>query len=788
MIGYSGRFHLVCWLLEQTLKKQNNNTDGHWTFIKLFFKLILICPWLAKFKRRPFRLVLVYIYATASHSYILQERGVNCDVTLQACDGTAYLHSIILAANSEKHIYSKISRTNENHQIDCTKYRIHVIKAVVIFLYSGELVIEKSLYDDLVKLCKDLYLNSACDSFNHQYQVTKVHPGTYDKDGVKEKTIFKREPYIHSNNSNSSFESTSTIPLENDDIPATPMKTVSRGDSLYLKVTDLKNDQGTSSDENNMETSSVEYGCTNDSRPSSSSLGENLINQIENIVMQCVDNGKKEKKGNVFPELTMDNNSLPDYVENSEKSDNKSKCAVTKSPSFNQNNTSLVRHVRKGTKRSSGSLSSDKKEKPTRKKKKTSLNKKRKVTEVIKNNKSQRNMDNDEDVKDQDYDMTEDTTNLKPKKQWKCTKCNLIFQSFSERAEHMRKLHKPYPCELCDWVGVQPHLYASHMYGQHKVVIYSERYPLVQCDVQGCAYKCLNINMKDHMRCHKYKKEKLVCHVCGMEFTSEGGLRAHSSYHKEEEMKFKCKECDKVFGWKHELSKHLTAEHKTHNLCHLCPFKSKNKTSLIVHLHNKHAEPIPEKMKTYKCDMCDFYCFYPSYLKIHKQESHSDSMNFQCNVCPKKFKSKKALRSHWDCAHSSNFYKCDKCSYTTRSQTTLQIHQQSTHSEARPFSCHLCEYSCKLKGNLNSHMKNIHKLEIVSINKLHEKVVKTGKGYDEYMEARRKRFFEPDKTSLELIETRPLDQSCGVPTSEDDSGEQYQDLLNIVRTCNLPLS
>ncbi|XP_076106866.1 uncharacterized protein LOC143075360 [Mytilus galloprovincialis] len=713
----------------------------------------------------------------------LQQRGVNCDVTLQACDGTANIHSIILAANSEKHIYSKISQTNENHQVDCTKYQIHVIKAVVIFLYSGELVIEKSFYNDLVQLCKDLYLSSACDSFNHQYQITKVHPSTYDKDGVKEKTVFERELYIHSNNSNSSYESTSTIPLGNDDLPATPMKTVSRGDSLYLKVTDLKNDQGTSSDDNNMETSSVEYGCTNDSRPSSSSLGENLINQIENIVMQCVDNEKKEKKGDAFPVLTMDNDSSP---ENSEKSDSKSKCEVTKCPSFNQNNTSLGR---KATKRPSRSLSSDTKEKPSRKKKKTSLNKKRKVTKVIKSNKRQRNIDNDEDAKDhQDYDMTDDTTSLKPKKQWKCAKCNLIFQSFSERAEHMRKLHKPYPCELCDWVGVQPHLYASHMYGQHKVVIYSERYPLVQCDFQGCTYKCLNINMKDHMRCHKYKKEKLVCHVCGMEFTSEGGLRAHSSYHKEEEMKFKCKECDKVFGWKHELSKHLTAEHKTHNLCHLCPFKSKNKTSLIVHLHNKHAEPIPEKMKTYKCDMCDFYCFYPSYLKIHKQESHSDSMNFQCNVCPKKFKSKKALRSHWDCAHSSNFYKCDKCSYTTRSQTTLQIHQQSTHSEARPFSCHLCEYSCKLKGNLNSHMKNIHKLEIVSINKLHEKVVKTGKGYDEYMEARRKRFFEPDKTSLELIETRPLDQSCGAPMAEDDTGEQYQDLLNIVRTCNLPLS
>ncbi|VDI63040.1 Hypothetical predicted protein, partial [Mytilus galloprovincialis] len=368
----------------------------------------------------------------------LQQRGVNCDVTLKACDGTANIHSIILAANSEKHIYSKISQTNENHQVDCTKYQIHVIKAVVIFLYSGELVIEKSFYNDLVQLCKDLYLSSACDSFNHQYPITKVHPSTYDKDGV-----FERELYIHSNNSNSSYESTSTIPLGNDDLLATPMKTVSRGDSLYLKVTDLKNDQGTSSDDNNMETSSVEYGCTNDSRPSSSSLGENLINQIENIVMQCVDNEKKEKKGDVFPVLTMDNDSSP---ENSEKSDSKLKCEVTKSPSFNQNNTSLGR---KAIKRPSRSLSSDTKEKPSRKKKKTSLNKKRKVTKVNKSNKRQRNIDNDEDAKDhQDCDMTDDTTSLKPKKQWKCTKCNLIFQSFSERAEHMRKLHKPYPCEL----------------------------------------------------------------------------------------------------------------------------------------------------------------------------------------------------------------------------------------------------------------------------------------------------------------------------------------------------
>jgi hypothetical protein len=34
-----------------------------------------------------------------------------------------------------------------------------------------------------------------------------------------------------------------------------------------------------------------------------------------------------------------------------------------------------------------------------------------------------------------------------------------------------------------------------------------------------------------------------------MKFTSEGGLRSHTSYHAEENLKHKCRECGKVFGW-----------------------------------------------------------------------------------------------------------------------------------------------------------------------------------------------------------------------------------------------
>ena len=76
--------------------------------------------------------------------------------------------------------------------------------------------------------------------------------------------------------------------------------------------------------------------------------------------------------------------------------------------------------------------------------------------------------------------------------------------------------------------------------------------------------------------------------------------------------------------------------------------------------------------------------------------------------------------------------------------------------EVRPYGCHLCEYRCKFKGNINKHMKNRHKVEIVSSYKLREKMIKTGKGYDEYMNSRRS---ELEKISTE-IKTQPINQNC----------------------------
>ncbi|XP_076106613.1 uncharacterized protein LOC143075168 [Mytilus galloprovincialis] len=834
----------------------------------------------------------------------LQQRGVNCDVTLQACDGIANLHSIILEANSESHSNPHGFNKTKSHQIDCTKYSIQVVEAVVICLYTGEIIIEEKNISDLIKVSEDLDLNQICETLkqhhktlpkpvesylqfdNRQVESSRFIDNDEDEngdDGDSDKGIDGESDNGADGDSDvgaddedddddADTQCFKRSPMHSDSGDVLGKEIVNEGEHLYLKITNTPitcksenysdrenlNSNDISDDENSIDTKPCEEELSdNDNLKLAISEDVHVTSQKESDIPESVivpssDNTNKlDIDSNTTSFVKIRKRTKKEYVDTVvyEKlpTEVSAKQGKTKDSSRASSLLRSQKNVRrKGTKRSYKSnikseetVSSNKRLKQTKGLKKQKPVNKAKKTERINRKllkKKERDTSDDDNNEEKDEDFTLDSDMTSTKKEWKCVQCNLIFPSYAKRGDHLREVHKPYPCELCEWIGIQPHLYASHMYGQHKVVIFPKKYPLVVCDVEGCSHKCLNINLYNHKKCHRYKTDKLVCHVCGMEFTSEGGLRAHSSHHKEEEMKFKCKECGKVFGWDHELTKHLNAEHKSYKLCHKCPFKSKVQMTLSIHLHNVHGEAIPSNMKKYQCDLCDFYCFYPSYLKNHKQENHSEDLNFKCSDCPKKFKTNKSLYSHRIASHSNEVFRCDKCSYTTRSRRTLRTHEQCTHSEARPFSCHICEYSCKLKGNLNSHMKNIHKLEIISTHKLREKMIKTGKGYNEYMSARRS-FIDSEKSSSDLsVQTRPISEKTitteksyndyggermhfmeserissnltlqNRPISESynehipvhvseerhvqmgDNLEKYQELLNFVGNCNIPLS
>ncbi|XP_063447851.1 GDNF-inducible zinc finger protein 1-like [Mytilus trossulus] len=822
----------------------------------------------------------------------LQQRGVNCDVTLQACDGIANLHSIILEANSESHSNPHGFNKTDRHQIDCTNYSIQVVEAVVICLYTGEIIIEEKNISDLIEVCEDLDLNQICQTLKQHHKTlpkpVESYPQFDNRQNESSRFIDNDEDENgddgdSDNGADGDSDNGADDEDEGDDADEQRFKMsatrsdpddvlgkeiVNEGEHLYLKITNTpitcksendsdhenQNRNDISDDEDSIDTKPCEKELS-DNNNLKQAVTEDITIQKDSGIHESVNVSnslnKQGNNSNTSSFVKIRKRTKKEYVDTKESEKSATEVSINQGKTKYSSRVSSLKSTqknvsRRGTKRSyksniksEGTVSSNKRLKQTKSlKKQKPANKTKKAEKinrkVLKKKEKETSDDEDGEEKDEDFGLDSDLTSTK--KEWKCVQCNLVFPSYAKRGDHLREVHKPYPCELCEWIGIQPHLYASHMYGQHKVVIFPKKYPLVVCDVEGCSHKCLNINLYNHKKCHRYKTDKLVCHVCGMEFTSEGGLRAHSSHHKEEEMKFKCKECGKVFGWKHELTKHLNAEHKSYRLCHKCPFKSKVQMTLSIHLHNVHGEAIPSNMKKYQCDLCDFYCFYPSYLKNHKQENHSEDLNFKCSDCPKKFKTNKSLYSHRIASHSNEVFRCDKCSYTTRSRRTLRTHEQCTHSEARPFSCHICEYSCKLKGNLNSHMKNIHKLEIISTHKLREKMIKTGKGYNEYMSARRN-FIDSEKSSSDLsVQTRPISEKTitteksyneysgermnyidsermpsnltlqnrpigesynehiPVHVSEErhvqmgDNLEKYQELLNFVGNCNIPLS
>lgn len=43
----------------------------------------------------------------------------------------------------------------------------------------------------------------------------------------------------------------------------------------------------------------------------------------------------------------------------------------------------------------------------------------------------------------------------------------------------------------------------------------------------------------------------------------------------------------------------------------------------------------------------------------------------------------------------------------------------------------MCEYSCKLKGNLDKHLRGKHGVEVMTIPKLRQKAIETGSGFSD---------------------------------------------------------
>ena len=168
-----------------------------------------------------------------------------------------------------------------------------------------------------------------------------------------------------------------------------------------------------------------------------------------------------------------------------------------------------------------------------------------------------------------------------------------------------------------------------------------------------------------------------------------------------------CKECEKKFGLKSVLKRHLSTVHrkeKDHH-CTRCEKKFGLKGDLQRHIATVHR-----KEKDHQCTWCDKKFGHKSHLNQHLA-SHLKVNPNQCEECGKKFSQKVTLKQHMLAVHQGvKPHQCEECDMKFGQKDKLKRHMSYLHGGEKPFPCSEpnCNREFVEKTNLLNHQRSKH--------------------------------------------------------------------------------
>ncbi|XP_032691391.1 zinc finger protein 184-like isoform X1 [Odontomachus brunneus] len=169
--------------------------------------------------------------------------------------------------------------------------------------------------------------------------------------------------------------------------------------------------------------------------------------------------------------------------------------------------------------------------------------------------------------------------------------------------------------------------------------------------------------------------KKHQCEVCSRQFSQKSKLFAHQLSHSGQQP-FKCLSCGKAYASKSKLNAHMRLHTKTN-----------------VH----------------QCKVCDKIFSYPSYLEEHikvhnKSDNASQSKDFECGTCNKRFRLLKNLKAHEKLHTGKGLVHCEICDKQFSHNYNLKMHLR-THKTSKVHKCEYCDKRFVQKGNLVEHLR-----------------------------------------------------------------------------------
>ncbi|XP_052063675.1 zinc finger protein 711-like [Mytilus californianus] len=657
--------------------------------------------------------------------YQFQQERYLCDVLIFTSDGYIPAHRVVLVAASKHFREIESSRnihTTPEANFYLTKEKSEDMLKIVQLIYTGEL----SISGDNMKRIHNLCLTLALD------------------DAVKECETFIIENRDHI-----------CIEQNKDEHDTQESKTAESDLSLKQLEAAVIDQLEQSRSNNNNVAMDTKVDAANEKEKDSTSISDASTNCHIDIAMVTNDinidkksKSKGQKSKNKKAEVS-ENNSQEQKIEETSINEKMINCALCKEKF--QDKKQLLEHRRKKHQNKRKPMHT-KRYIPSTNDSLTDNEDQDQLEETISNDTLSEKTDDDEVLSTRQGTKRRAADRLTKQKKAGKFVCRLCKDEFSKNEllqEHRKLIHpggkrENLTCTLCDkvlstWLNLIEHKYKKHNIGYDV-----EKYQVLMCDMPNCDFSTIvEYKMRTHYSDVHGEVGSYVCDLCNKGCKSAPQLKYHmKTVHPDDktQMHYKCTECSKTFRHSCNLKKHIDYVHLKISdkkyLCHLCTYKCMSKTDLNNHLLKIHDIPLPKSCKVYKCEKCDYFTLTRSCYDRHQQLHQEDGLqkSFMCSTCGKGFYNIQNVKAH-EKRHKSEIIVCpfEGCGYSTKFKHTMKNHiaGMHTHKNLRPYQCHLCEYSCKLKGNLDKHLRGKHGVEVMTIPKLRQKAIETGKGFSD---------------------------------------------------------
>ncbi|XP_038121719.1 zinc finger protein 234-like [Culex quinquefasciatus] len=194
------------------------------------------------------------------------------------------------------------------------------------------------------------------------------------------------------------------------------------------------------------------------------------------------------------------------------------------------------------------------------------------------------------------------------------------------------------------------------------------------------------------------KIQIVICKVCNAEFGTTSAMRIHlKEQHTVQGRPFHCPLCPSQFKRKGHLERHMESHTgKRKFACKECGASFSKATVLARHRIHHHQHPVSSTSKPKK---------------------RSISGNFKCAFCPKSFKHRPSLNTHFQSHYDILPFSCELCDARFAVAQGLLVHRGKFHNPAaveKPdmarFKCEHCPRFFKYRRSLKEHVEVVHLL------------------------------------------------------------------------------